>query len=364
MSSIVTFLGTDSTDRTTVAIATAKKLANEGSRVLLVGLQSRPAFRLLLGMTAAAEPVEIAANLSVVELSAATLLENSWEEVKKIEAQYLRSPLLKEVYGQELGVLPGMDEALALNAIREYDQSGSYDAIVYDGTGDINTLRMFGMPEILSWYIRRFRGIFVESDIVKALSPFVQPVSTAVLNVTWSAEDISETNNPASQILTKGTKALAEQRVIAYLVTKDDEIAITSAKYLWGSAQQIGLTVAGVLLSGGETTEIISSEFKPLTVTSLPEFDGSNWQPLIEGLPTKIESGDAPQPTTISTAEKKIAVFLPGFAKKEVKLTQYGPGITIEAGDQRRNIILPPAWQGRSVTGAKFQNGYLEVTIG
>lgn len=252
MSSIVTFLGTDSTDRTTVAIATAKKLANEGSRVLLVGLQSRPAFRLLLGMTAAAEPVEIAANLSVVELSAATLLENSWEEVKKIEAQYLRSPLLKEVYGQELGVLPGMDEALALNAIREYDQSGSYDAIVYDGTGDINTLRMFGMPEILSWYIRRFRGIFVESDIVKALSPFVQPVSTAVLNVTWSAEDISETNNPASQILTKGTKALAEQRVIAYLVTKDDEIAITSAKYLWGSAQQIGLTVAGVLLSGGK----------------------------------------------------------------------------------------------------------------
>lgn len=101
-----------------------------------------------------------------------------------------------------------------------------------------------------------------------------------------------------------------------------------------------------------------------MTVTSLPEFDGSNWQPLIEGLPTKIESGDAPQPTTISTAEKKIAVFLPGFAKKEVKLTQYGPGITIEAGDQRRNIILPPAWQGRSVTGAKFQNGYLEVTIG
>lgn len=365
MSSIVTFLGTDGTDRTTVAIATAKKLANEGSRVLLVGLQSRPAFRLRLGVTAEqAEPIEIAANLKAVELSAATLLENSWEEVKKIEAKYLRSPLLKEVYGQELGVLPGMDEALALNAIREYDLSGSYDAIVYDGTGDINTLRMFGMPEILSWYIRRFRGIFVESDIVKALSPFVQPVSTAVLNVTWSAEDISEANNPASQILEKGTQALAERRVIAYLVTKDDEIAVASAKYLWGSAQQIGLTIAGVLLSEGETSEAISTEFNPLSITSLPKFDGSDWQPLVDGLPDMTANIDAPQATAIDTTEKKIAVFLPGFTKKEVKLTQYGPGITVEAGDQRRNIVLPPAWQGRSVTGAKFQNGYLEVTIG
>ncbi|MGL4882145.1 MAG: ArsA family ATPase, partial [Waterburya sp.] len=38
--------------------------------------------------------------------------------------------------------------------------------------------------------------------------------------------------------------------------------------------------------------------------------------------------------------------------------------VTIEAGDQRRNITLPPAWRGSSVTGAKFQNGYLEITIG
>lgn len=362
MSSIVTFLGTDSKDRTTVAIATAKKLASQGNRVLLVGLQSRPAFRILLEITSTTEPVEIAANLTAIELSAATLLEDSWEEVKKLEAEYLRSPLLKEVYGQELGVLPGMDEALALNAIRQYDLSGKYDAIVYDGTGDINTLRMFGMPEILSWYIRRFRGIFIESDIVKALSPFVQPISSAVLNVTWSANDISEANNPAARMLEKGTQALEEQRVVAYLVTTSDEIAIATAKYLWGSAQQIGLTVAGAILSEGES-DTITNEFAPLSVTSLPEFDGSNWQPLIDALPDMAQI-DAPRSTAIDTAEKKIAVFLPGFAKKEVKLTQYGPGITIEAGDQRRNITLPPAWQGRAVTGAKFQNGYLEVTIG
>ena len=381
MSSIVTFLGKGGTGRTTLAIATAKKLAAEGKKVLLFGQDSGPALSISLDITVTSEPQEIGANLSVVKLSATTLLENSWEEVKKLEAQYLRSPTLKQVYGQELGILPGMDGALALNALREYYQSNKYDVIVYDGTGSMETLRMLGMPEILSWYFRRFRGIFVESDIVKTLSPFVQPVTSAILNVSWTPDDFTpDPNNPASQMLEKGTEAIESGKVIAYLVTTPDPVAIATAKYLWGSAQQVGLTVGGLLVNQGSLTDNISSEFEdnissefednissefePLTVTSIPKMDGADWQTIIDELPNLEGVTDAPKPMLIDTAKRKIKIFLPGFAKKEVKLTQYGPEITVEAGDQRRNITLPPAWRGSSVTGAKFQNGYLEVTIG
>lgn len=365
MSSIVTFLGKGGSGRTTIAIATAKKLAAEGKKVLLVGQDSGPAFSITLGITPPSKPQEIAPNLSVVQLNSTTLLENSWEEVKKLEAEYLRSPILKQIYGQELGILPGMDGALALNALREYYQSNKYNVVIYDGAGGMNTLRMFGMPEILSWYFRRFRGVLSESDIVKTLSPFVQPVTSAVLNVTWTANDLNpNANNPASQILEKGTAALSERQVIAYLVTTPEPVATATAKYLWGSAQQIGLTVGGVLVNQGESTDKMATEFAPLKVNAIPSFDGTNWQPLIDRLPSlKIDAG-VPKPVSFEMSERKIKVFLPGFDKKEVKLTQYGPEITVEAGDQRRNLTLPPAWRGSSVTGAKFQNGYLEVTIG
>jgi arsenite-transporting ATPase len=140
-----------------VAIAAAKQLSSLGQRVLLVGQDPTPAFGLLLGASVGSEPQPIGANLQAVQLQSSVLLERSWEEVKKLEAQYLRSPILKNVFGQELGVLPGMDSALALNAIREYENSGKYDAIIFDGSGDQATLRMLGMPEVFSWYIRRFR---------------------------------------------------------------------------------------------------------------------------------------------------------------------------------------------------------------
>lgn len=366
MSSIVTFLGKGGTGRTTIAIAAAKRLASRGQRVLLIGQDSSPVYSLALGINVTTEPQEIAANLSVVQISSTMLLEQNWAEAKKLEQQYLRSPILKNVYGQELGILPGMDQALALNAIREYDASNQYDAIVYDGSGDVTTLRMFGLPEILSWYIRRFRGVFQESDIIKALSPFVQPVTSAVLNTSWSPDNFSsESTQEASQMLEKGKQALADpQRVIAYLVTTRDQFAIAKAQYLWGSAQQIGLTVGGVLLNQEADSNGLSNEFQPLGVTSLPKIELGNWQTLMDALPNLSEVTSAPKPILLDLAENKIKIFLPGFDKKQVKLTQYGPEITIEAGDQRRNIILPPQWTGRSVTGAKFSNKYLELSIG
>jgi arsenite-transporting ATPase len=366
MSFILTFLGKGGTGRTTLAIAAAKSFAAQGKRVLFMGQDPSPALSLLLGAPLTGDPQDLSPNLRGVQLQTALLLERSWEELKKQEAQYLRTPFFKAVYGQELGVLPGMDTALALNAIREYDSSGEYDVIIYDGNGDQATLRMFGMPEIASWYTRRFRQVFSESDLGKTLSPFIQPVASAVLNVNWSADGdvFAQPTGQMNNVLAQGMAAIADpNRVAAYLVTTPAVEAIATAKYLWGSAQQVGLTVGGLIVNQSRGVETLQDDFSPLPVVAVPTRMEEEWDTIIAALPDFTQVAQMPKPIAINVAERKVSLFLPGFDKKQVKLTQYGPEVTVEAGDQRRNIFLPPELRGKQVTGAKFQDGYLIISF-
>jgi len=366
MAFIITFLGKGGTGRTTVAIAAAKKLSSLGQRVLLVGQDPGPALSILLGASLGGDPQDIEPNFQAVQLETTVLLERSWEEVKQLEAQYLRSPTLKNVYGQELSVLPGMDSALALNSIREYDKSNKYDVIIYDGNSSQETLRMLGMPEILSWYFRRFRQVMADSDLGKALSPFIQPITTAILNVSWTADELTQQpTNQSTQMLEQGKSAVADpNRVASYLVTSSDLAAIATAKYFWGGAQQVGLTVGGVLLNQSSATDALAAEFAPLKVSALPiHSSADDWETLKSALPDFKQAAKAPRPINIDIAARQVRLFLPGFNKKQVKLTQYGPEVTVEAGDQRRNILLPPQLSGQPVKGAKFQDQYLIVSF-
>ncbi|MGL5065522.1 MAG: Get3/ArsA fold putative tail anchor-mediating ATPase NosAFP [Microcoleus sp.] len=364
MALILTFLGKGGTGRSTIAIATAKKYAASGKRVLLLSQDPGPAPGILLGATLSTQPQEIAPNFKAVQVQSAPLLEKRWDEVKQLEAQYVRTPFFKQIYGQELGVLPGMDSALALNELREYDNSNQYDVIVYDGAGGMETLRMLGMPEILSWYIRRFRQALQDSDLGKALSPFIQPVVSTVLTVDLSGDNAFQSTKQVDNLLDKGKETLADpNRTVAYLVTTKDESAIATARYLWGSSQQVGLTVGGVICNQNSVTETISSDFEPLTAVSVPTRSDSNWQPLIDALPNFSEATKVPKPIDINIPQRLVKLFLPGFDKKQIKLIQSGPEVTIEAGDQRRNILLPPALTGKSVTGAKFEKSYLLISF-
>lgn len=363
MTQILTFLGKGGSGRTTLAIATAKQYAQQGKRVLLASQGSGPEFSLLLGAPVSNEPSELAPNLKVVQFDTPYLLEQGWEQVKSLEARYLRTPFFKEVYGQELAVLPGMDSAFAINAVREFDESGRYDAIVFDGTGDRETLRMLGIAEIAGWYLRRFRQVLEGSDIVRALSPFVQPVTSSVLNVDWSQTEF--TPDRLDNFLNQGKAALADnRRLAAYLVTTDDPAAIAVAQYRWGEAQQIGLTVGGVLANRSSDTSAFGETFAPLPLTFLPEKSGDDWQPLVDALPDYASQiAGAPKPMEVDTAAQTVRLFLPGFEKKQVKLIQSGPEVTVEAGEQRHNIYLPAELRGKSVKGAKFQDRYLTISF-
>jgi anion-transporting ArsA/GET3 family ATPase len=239
--------------------------------------------------------------------------------------------------------------------VRRYD--GQYDAIVLDGWGNQETLRMLGMPELGSWYVRRFRQVLIDSDLGRTLGPFLPPIGAAVLNVNWTADNFAQPTQEINALIDQGRNKITDPaQTAAYLVTTDDPAAIATAQYLWGAAQQVGLTVGGVLAN----RSTVSNGFAPLPISAIPSGDAAS---LMNALPDLNQAVNAPRSIVIDKAQQQVSLFLPSFNKQQVKLTQYGPEITIEAGDQRRNIFLPPELTGKPVTGAKFQDGYLIISF-
>jgi anion-transporting ArsA/GET3 family ATPase len=370
---IITFLGKGGTGRSTVAIASAHKLAAQGKRVLLVSQESGPALSMLLGEAGSAigpTPSEInlaGSRFQALQLQTTALLDDNWEKLKAFEAQYLRDPFFKAVFGQELSVIPGMDDFLALNAIREYTESGRYDVIVHDGPGNQASLRMWGAIGGIDWYFRRFKKVFQDSQFYRSISPFIAPITGVVLSNGLTGDIWNQPETQSVEAMVAKGKALVRDpmQLRAYVVTQEDAIAQAQGRYLWSAAQQIGLTVAGAWVTAASdgAGDRCRESFAPLPVSAVPNAAGQ-WQKLAEALPSLTEPVSVPSSMTVDVASSTVKLFLPGFDKTQVKLTQYGPEVTVQAGDQRHNLSLPPALNGRTVTGAKFQDGYLIITFG
>lgn len=365
MSRIITFLGKAGTGHTTLAIATAKWFAQQGRRVLLVTHNPSPSAELLLGLPLTAQAQIIEPKLEAVQLQTTVLLEQSWETLKQFIAPYLPVSIPQEIYPGEVIILPGFDSILAFNALCQYYTRDDYDVIVYDGRGDLETLRLLGVPNVLDWYFRRFRRLFQSLDIAKVAESIAGPLASALVTANLDTRKMDHEMNQVRSWIEEGIAVVNDpNRFTAYLVTVDEPGAIAEARWLWGSAQQVNLRASGVLVCQPiHDLEALQQAFEPLEVYPIPTLQNQNWEALITALPNFEQLPNVPDPVSIDIAQRQIRVFLPGFTKKQVKLTQFGSELTIEAGDQRRNILLPAELRELSIQAGRFEASYLVIEL-
>ncbi len=156
---VLLFTGKGGVGKTTLAAASAVRLAESGLKVLVVSSDAAHSLADALDAPLGALPTEVGHGLFGMQLDAHTLLQGQWSSLRRELAAVMgpaaQSVGIAELDADELTVLPGVEELLALGALRKQVDSGLWDVVVLDCGPTAETLRMLTLPEAVSGYIER-----------------------------------------------------------------------------------------------------------------------------------------------------------------------------------------------------------------
>ncbi|HEY3530141.1 MAG TPA: ArsA family ATPase, partial [Nocardioides sp.] len=150
---ILLFTGKGGVGKSTVAAATAALAAESGRRVLVLSTDAAHSLADAYGVTVGREPEQVAANLFVHQVDAQRRFEESWAEIQRYLLSVLEVAGVDPVAAEELTVIPGAEEVLALLELRLHALSDEWDAVLVDCAPTAETLRLLALPEALGWYM-------------------------------------------------------------------------------------------------------------------------------------------------------------------------------------------------------------------
>jgi arsenite-transporting ATPase len=384
---IVLFTGKGGVGKTTTASATALRLADRGVKTLLLSTDVAHSLADALDVRLGDEPVEVAPSLWAVQIDTQGRLEAAWRDVQSFLIDMLAQGGVDPIIADELTVLPGVDEVLALLAVRELALTGNWDALVVDCAPTAETLRLLALPEALTWYLER---VFpVHRRLARGMRPIatllgrreVLPPDTlfeALLRLNDELASVRQLLGDPSVtsvrlVLTPEAVVAAEARrtftalalygyavdlVIANRVFPEGE---DEWRRGWAVAQRRQLAAIRDSFAGLPVRELPYRGAEPVGATALREIADS----LYGSLP-----GADPAPPAATAELLRVEQADDGFVlhlalplaeRADVDAARAGDDLVVTVGPYRRVLTLPSVLRRCTVAGGHFDGRELHV---
>ncbi len=371
--------------KTSSALATALAAAEHGHRVFVLSTDAAHSLGDALGRRVGPRPVTVADNVVAQEVEVLAELDRAWSEIQAWLTDFLREHG-KDLVVEELLVFPGLEELVALRAVKDVEDSGEHDVCVVDCAPTGSTLRMLRLPDVLRFFMERFfekkrramRLVKPVADRV-GMGRFVAPDSVfeAFAQLYDDVEDVR-------QIL------LDADRTSARLVVNPARVVVDETRRSFTYLSLYGVSTDALLVNrvlpeaatGGwfarwadrerREREAIASSFP------VPRFEA----PLLAREPIGVEAlrglgrslfGDT-DPAALLTRAKPIRldkregrtvleIDLPHATRDEVEVAVHGPDLLVRVRDAHRIVSLPASLVGRAAEAVRLAKGVLEVVF-
>src|SRR6266496_2047527 len=384
---IVLFTGKGGVGKTTTASATALRLADWGVKTLLLSTDSAHSLGDALGAELGNEPVEGAPSLWAVHIDTQQRFEVAWRDVQRFLLDLLARGGVDPITAEELTVLPGVEEVLALLAVRDLALNGQWDVLVVDCAPTAETLRLLALPEALGWYLQKVfpahrrlaRGMRPRAAIM-GRGDVIPPDSLfdALLRLSDDLASVRELlSDPAVTsvrlVLTPESVVAAEARrtftalalygysvdlVIANRVFPPGRDAFRSA---WVNAQQAQLVELRESFAGLPVRELPYGQAEPVGADALRIVADALYGVLPGDDPALFSAPSVPMTVTSSNGDYVLRMPLPLVERAAVDAARSGDDLVITVGAHRRVLTLPSVLRRCDVVGGELADQELRV---
>ncbi|MBS43203.1 MAG: arsenic-transporting ATPase [Nocardioides sp.] len=380
---ILLFTGKGGVGKSTVAAGTAALAAAAGHRTLVLSTDPAHSLADAFGTPVGPEPTEVAERLFVQQVDAQLRFEQSWAEIQRYLLSVLDVVGVDPVAAEELTVIPGAEEVLALLEVRLHVLSGAWDVVVVDCAPTAETLRLLALPEALGWYMQR---IFpTQQRVVKAL----RPVLTRAAGVPMPAGSVFEAVERLHGELDEVRRILAGPGASVRIVLTPENVVLAEARRSYTSLSLFGYRVDGVVANRvfpaddadawrarwveaqtGVLREVDQSfaglpvwrsdyrAEEPVGVDTLRDLAGELYG---DDDALARPSGDGPFRVDRTARGAVLHLSLPFVTRAEVGLARNGDELVLTVGSYRRLLTLPAGLSRFSVAGARVEGGELQV---
>ncbi len=379
---VILFTGKGGVGKTTVAAATAAHVAASGRKTLVISTDSAHSLADALEAQVDDEPIEVAPGLFVGQVDAQRRLHDVWGELQRYLVSALGSAGFDSLRAEELTVLPGAEELLALLEVREHALSGRWDAVLVDCAPTGETLRLLALPEALDWYVNRV--VPTELKVVRALRPLLGPA----VGLPAPRPEVWEAAEQLQARLLEVQHVLQSSETSVRLVLTPESVVVAEARRSLTQLSLYGYGVDAVIANrvfaeGGDEwrsgwaesqakvlDEVVSS-FDPLPVLTSCYQSG---EPLgaealsalgreVYGDQDPLAGGSLAEPVQVARdgANYVMTLRLPLVEKASLDLARVGDELVVSVGGRRRLFALPSALRRCEIRGAKVEGDALLI---
>jgi arsenite/tail-anchored protein-transporting ATPase len=169
------FAGKGGVGKTTLACATALRLAREfsGAEIFLFSTDPAHSLAACLAAPIGPRPVRLAPGLTAMEIDApgefAALKKHYQQDLQRFLQTALANfdvPFDRQVMERMLDLSPpGLDEIMALMQAMEFLENGRYDIFILDSAPTGHLLRLLELPELVDQWLKTFFGFLLKYNL-------------------------------------------------------------------------------------------------------------------------------------------------------------------------------------------------------